>query len=182
MEAAKKMLARAAGVMDSYVQIVSLVPGNGCGVRRLDTVSRRLQEAVTINYIIEFPGHLGTEAAIQAAESSKMSLETIAVEQMTATLAEEMQLFPSLASLTATVVTKSVVLIITVPGVNGTNGSTTETTSMTMMTTTDMYKAGMNGSNMSTTTGSTSMTMMSTTYMHPGGMNGVMEALQKQPA
>ncbi|CAK9015392.1 EGF and pentraxin domain-containing protein 1 (CCP module-containing protein 22) (Polydom) (Selectin-like osteoblast-derived protein) (SEL-OB) (Serologically defined breast cancer antigen NY-BR-38) [Durusdinium trenchii] len=170
MEAAKKMLARAAGVMDSYVQIVSLVPGDGCSGRRLDTVSRRLQalqEAVTINYIIEFPGHLGTEAAIQAAESSKMSLETIAVEQMTTILAEEMLFFPSLASLTATVVTKSVVLIITVPVVNGTNGSTTETTTMTMGKTTDMYKPGMNESNMSTTTASTSMTMMTTTYMHP---------------
>ena len=30
MKAKKKVLARAAGVMDIYVQIVSLVPGNGC--------------------------------------------------------------------------------------------------------------------------------------------------------
>ena len=181
VEALERALSRAAGggmmLKDAFVW-ASIIPGQTCDSGGMPSTTtsgyRRLQDSVKVDYVILFPGHGGTEAAIQAAEDSKKAIEDISLNQMNQLASEEISRFPSLAILSVYVTSTPTVHLIVMsrPGMNGSNFSTTtETSHMTKMTTTDMYKPDMNRSNFSTTTETSHMTRMTTTDMYKPDMN-----------
>ena len=145
VQALRKVLAAAAGdqVSDSQVQTVTILAGASCGARRLQSAAgekaRRLQQAVKVDFVILFLEAMGIEAAVQAAETSRVALEQISLQEVTNLLHTEMQNFLALASITVTLLNKNVQLITTVDfGVPTTTLTTTSITETVVTSTTTM--------------------------------------------
>ena len=99
----------------TYVQNVVLAPGN-CAADpsndpRLDGNPRRLQQAMSADYVVVFPAALGLQGALEAVEASRAALDLISLEEVTRILQEEVLAIPSIANIAVSVSTKPTVVL-----------------------------------------------------------------------
>jgi len=99
----------------TYVQNVVLAPGDCVADPstdpRLDGNPRRLQQAMSADYVVVFPAALGLEGALEAVEASRTALDTISLEEVTQILQEEVLAIPSIANIAVSVSTKPTVVL-----------------------------------------------------------------------
>eukprot|EP00435_Cladocopium_sp_Y103_P009869 s3758_g2.t1 len=103
-DALRESIAAAAATDVDYVQNLTIMVGN-CGARRQRRV-RRLQTAVSINFVILFPPSLGAQATVQAA-AAVAAIQGVSTTEFTTVIATKIAAIPELAS-TLTITVQSV--------------------------------------------------------------------------
>lgn len=103
-DALRESIAAAAATDVDYVQNLTIMVGN-CGARRQRHV-RRLQTAVSINFVILFPPSLGAQATVQAA-AAVAAIQGVSTTEFTTVIATKIAAIPELAS-TLTITVQSV--------------------------------------------------------------------------
>ena len=168
----EEALARAAGgeVMVEHV-FVSIMPGETCVAVPMSSTTypvtsvggRLLQgvnDTVRVDYVILFSQHASAEAAVQAAERSKVAIEQLSLNQMTQIIMEEMSRYPSL---TVTLSVTSSFAVVVSEWATSTLTNTTTTTATTSTTYTTVTSTSM--TNTTTSTSGTDTTTLSTTVV-----------------